>query len=276
MSFNCSDKDTLIAYIYRECDAETREAVDAHLAACPACTDEVAGFGMVRESLSQWAPPDRVGGFRLVRDEDEAAAPARVLRPARWWQAPLPTLAKVAAAILLFAGGAALANLEVRYDKDGFVVRTGWQAAAVQVAAPVPRGDVGALAAAGRPCRSSGPRRFRRVPRPSSRRSSVNSATSSASSSRRSGPRPRPPAPAQVAGNVSFDENRVMQRVYTALDESERRQQVNVASYMSRLANDLQSGRAIDMRRVGFDTLPPALPQRAEEPDAVRRSSLKK
>ena len=130
MSFSCTDKDTLIAYVYGECDDALRGAVEAHLATCAACADEVGGFGRVRTTLSEWAPPDRVGSFRLVREEEAAApAPARILRPARWWQAPVLALAKVAAGILLFAGGAALANLEVRYDSGGFVVRTGWQKA---------------------------------------------------------------------------------------------------------------------------------------------------
>src|SRR5512133_1049021 len=85
---------------------------------------------MVRESLSQWTAPGRAGGFRLVRDEEERVpATATVLRPARWWHSTVPSLARVAAAILLLAGGAALANLEVRYDNDGLVVRTGWQKA---------------------------------------------------------------------------------------------------------------------------------------------------
>ena len=97
----------------------TRRSVEAHLDTCPACTEEVRGFARVRETLAQWAPPDRVGGYRLVRDDGaDAPAPGKVLRPARWWQTPVPALARVAAAILLFAGGAALANLDVRYDKE--------------------------------------------------------------------------------------------------------------------------------------------------------------
>ncbi len=128
MSFSCTDKDTLIAYVYGECDDELRAAVEAHLSTCAACADEVGGFGRVRTTLSAWTPPDRIGSFRLVREEEVAAhAPARILRPARWWQAPVPALAKVAAGILLFAGGAALANLDVRYDSGGFAIRTGWQ-----------------------------------------------------------------------------------------------------------------------------------------------------
>ena len=158
MSFSCTDKDTLIAYVYDECDAAARNAVETHLSTCAACADEVGGFSKVRTTLADWAPPGGVGSFRLVRDgQADAPTPARVLRPARWWQSPLPVLARAAAAILLFAGGAALANLEVRYDKEGFVVRTGWQKAEASIAretasqpapAPVPAAPAPAVAPA--------------------------------------------------------------------------------------------------------------------------------
>jgi hypothetical protein len=58
-----------------------------------------------------------------------------------------------------------------------------------------------------------------------------------------------------------------MQQVYTLLDESERRQQVDVAYRMSVLARDIQAGRAIDARRAGMDALPPAVPQRQKNPN---------
>jgi anti-sigma factor RsiW len=126
--FGCSDKETLIAYIYGECEAEERRLVEHHLASCAACTEEVGSLGGVRQALADWKPPAEAGGFRIVRDE--GPAPAVVLRPARWWSRPLPGWAKAAAAVVLFAGGAALANLDVRYGADGLTIRTGWQHAA--------------------------------------------------------------------------------------------------------------------------------------------------
>jgi anti-sigma factor RsiW len=259
MSFDCSDKDALVSYIYDECDAAARGDVESHLAACPACADEVKGLGIVRSALSQWAPPERVGGFRLVRDDD-APAPANVLRPARWWQPVLPTLVRAAAAILLVAGGAALANLEVRYDKDGFAIRTGWgkspAPAPVSAAArPTPP------AASAQPAAFSAPPRDMALPDPAPWRTEMaaferqvevrlQAAAAKASA----------PAPVQVAGSAPIDESHLMQRVYAALEESERRQQVDAALRMSRLVSDLQAGRAIDVRRIGLDALPPAAP----------------
>ncbi len=257
MSFTCADKDTLIAYVYGECDAATRGTIDAHLAGCAACSEEVAGFGMVRESLSQWTAPGRAGGFRLVRDDEPAAVTATVLRPARWWQSTVPSLARVAAAILLLAGGAALANLEVRYDSDGFVVRTGWQKAtpspaqvAAEASAPAPQP---AASAPGATPADAAPWRAELAALQRQMRDEFRQQVATV---RASAPAP---TTVQAAAGEGFDEARFMQRVYTALDESERRQQLNVATYMSRLASDLQAGRTIDMRRIGVD-LPPALP----------------
>jgi anti-sigma factor RsiW len=260
MSFSCTDKDALIAYVYGECDATTRGAVEAHLAACRACADEVGGFGAVRETLSEWTPPARVGGFRLVRDgEAEAPAPGKVLRPARWWQAPLPTLARVAAAILLFAGGAALANLEVRYDQNGFVMRTGWTAAAPsgpQAAKSQLPGEQAKTSAAETPVAPtvaaatepgvSGTSPWR-VELASLERQLREDFRQQLAAARGTGSGANP---VQVASAQGFDENSVMARVHALLDESERRQEVQMAYRLSQVASDFQAQRKADLLRV--------------------------
>ncbi|HSK11489.1 MAG TPA: zf-HC2 domain-containing protein [Vicinamibacterales bacterium] len=145
--FTCTDKETLVAYVYGECEAAERLLVEAHLHACHACAEEVEGLGSVRAALRAWTVPARAVDVRGAPDAGAGqggrvdgalvkASPA-VLRPARWWQRPLPALGRLAAGILLFAGGAAIANLEVRYDQDGFAVRTGW---ARQAPEPSPAG----------------------------------------------------------------------------------------------------------------------------------------
>jgi anti-sigma factor RsiW len=131
--FSCSDKETLITYLYGECDDEDRRLVESHVASCVACAQEVGALGAVRQTLAEWNPPAEAAGFRIVRDE--APAPATVLRPARWWSRPVPGWARAAAAVLLFAGGAALANLDVHYGADGLTIRTGWQHAPAPQAA---------------------------------------------------------------------------------------------------------------------------------------------
>ena len=133
-SFNCDDKQTLIAYLYDEVDTVTRDRVDTHLASCARCAAEVRSLGDVRLELSRWAPPDAELGFAVVRttagkSEQETAT---VLRPAQWWRT-VPAWAQAAAAILVLAAGASIANIQVRSNADGFVVTTGWMAPQSQI-----------------------------------------------------------------------------------------------------------------------------------------------
>lgn len=122
----------LVGYLYGELGAGEREAFEAHLAACGACRAEVAGLETTRARMAEWVPPEAAPsgapdisdtGLRLVRGSDitPAPPPARRLMPA--W-------ALAAAATLVLAAGAAIANLEVRLGSDGLVVRTGWAQAA--------------------------------------------------------------------------------------------------------------------------------------------------
>lgn len=131
--YRCDDKDVLVAYLYGELDAGMRREVDAHLARCEACAQEVEALHGVRSELEAWQPAEPALGFTIVQKPG-----ATVLRPepARWnWRA-LPAWAQVAAAFLVVAAGAALANLQVRYDAAGVVVSTGWMAAPTPAAAP--------------------------------------------------------------------------------------------------------------------------------------------
>ena len=67
-------------------------------------------------------PPDAELDFTIVKKSE--LPPANVLRPARWWST-VPVWAQAAAAILVLAAGAAIANLQVTSGPDGFSVTTG-------------------------------------------------------------------------------------------------------------------------------------------------------
>jgi anti-sigma factor RsiW len=123
------DKEQLVGYLYDELDATGRRTFDAHLATCAECRTEVAGLRQTRQHLTTWAPPDPELDFHLVRG---AATPP----PARRWFGFVPQWAMAAAAsVLVLAGAAAIAHVELRYGPDGFVVRTGWASAAPAPAA---------------------------------------------------------------------------------------------------------------------------------------------
>jgi anti-sigma factor RsiW len=131
--FTCDDKPTLVAYLYGELDTAARERVDAHLATCERCAAEVSALGDVRAELGLWVPPDAELGFTITRKSEPPSA--TVLRPARWWST-VPAWAQAAAALLVIAAAAGIANVQVRSGPDGFSVSTGWMPRAATVAAP--------------------------------------------------------------------------------------------------------------------------------------------
>lgn len=139
IQFTCDDKQTLMAYLYGEIEPAARHAVDEHLARCRACAAEAAALGDVRSDLGLWIPPHADLDFAIVKKSE--LPPANVVRPARWWNA-VPAWAQAAAAVLVIAAGAAIANVQVESGPDGLSVTTGWIQARAQ-SAPVGREVVG-------------------------------------------------------------------------------------------------------------------------------------
>jgi hypothetical protein len=124
----CDSKELLVGYLYDELDDQERRAFDAHLALCGECREEAAALGATRGLVAMWTPPQPDLALRVVRSEP---APAR--RDVRSW----PAWAMAAAATLVLAASAAIANIEVRYDATGVTVRTGWnRSASVAAVAP--------------------------------------------------------------------------------------------------------------------------------------------
>ena len=128
----CNNAEVIVGYVYGELpDAECRD-FETHLARCADCRHEANELRATRGHLASWAPPEPDFGFRIIRGAN-APAPA----PRRFAFAPAWGLA--AAAVLVLAAAAAIANVEIRYDANGMVVRTGWarDAAVPQDAAAV-------------------------------------------------------------------------------------------------------------------------------------------
>ncbi len=235
--FSCSDKETLIAYIYGECAEEDRRRVEAHAASCRACADEIAGIGSVREALVAWTPAPAAGSFRIVRDAEEGT-PAKVLRPARWWRRPVPAWARAAAAVLLVAGGAGLANLDVHYGADGLTVRTGWRhpadtAASASARVQAPAATIPASATA-TPWRADLAALERQL------RGDFGGEVQALRASMRQ------PSPA----STQAADDRVMARVRQLIDESEQRQQREMAYRVSQVQGELSAQRRADLYRV--------------------------
>ena len=125
MPFKCGDGEALMTYAYGESSPAERDAIAAHVARCESCAEEVAAIGATREQLAAWTPPPQTLGFQITRNEerrsgvpagaterggaaDEPVVPATILRPAAWWNRPLPAWAQMAAAVVIFASGLAI------------------------------------------------------------------------------------------------------------------------------------------------------------------------
>jgi len=115
------DQDALLNYLYEEGDAAERLKVARHLQNCAACSVAVLELQSVRGMLADWAPPPVKLGFRIVSEDSERAA-----RKQQWWQPSgrMPAWAQAAAAVLVFAAGMAVSQLDVQYGNGALTLRS--------------------------------------------------------------------------------------------------------------------------------------------------------
>ena len=59
---NCERTSDLIAFLYNEADESERRDFELHLNECTGCREEVASFGVVRESITAWRE-EALSGF---------------------------------------------------------------------------------------------------------------------------------------------------------------------------------------------------------------------
>lgn len=224
----------IVAYVYDEGPADERAAFVAHLAACTECRGEVDAFRGVRRQLAHWSPP----AFDVLAGA-HANAGERRGRFAAWRD--IPAWAQLAAAMLILGAAAGLANLDVHYDRQsGLDVRTGWASAAQAraAAAPAPgvqasssaQGVVDTAAASGAPWRADLAALEQQL------RREMHAAPPSG-------------GPAFIRAPSSNDAE-VLRRVKALVDESEKRQQRELALRVTTLMQDLNAQRQADLRKI--------------------------
>jgi hypothetical protein len=92
----CDERERLIGFVYAECDAEERRAIQQHLDECGTCRVEIGGLRDVRQDLLAWDVPEAPATWRPY------VAP--VVVP---WYRQVPGWALAAAAGVMFLIGAA-------------------------------------------------------------------------------------------------------------------------------------------------------------------------
>lgn len=210
-------EEALVACVYNDGDPVAREAFDAHLPQCARCRDELDALRSVRAQLGQWAPPE--ASFTLVSPSGPS-----------WWQ-EVPAWAQVAAALLFLGVSAGVANFDVRYDANGLSVRTGWS----KPAAPAPV----ALSAPAAP--GNGAVAPWRADLAALERQLKNELRATQVSAAKVAHAPRA---------VSSSEADLVRRVRALLDESEKRQQRELALRVAEVLRDVNSQRQADLVKI--------------------------
>lgn len=251
----------LIAYVYDELDQPDLASFDSHLSTCTACRDEVAALGGVRQQLAHWSPPEpafmigasatSVAGPQLVVDNPHSVArrgPGGLSlsngahRNPRWRQ--LPAWAQVAAALLFLGVSAGVANLDIHRDQSGWTIRTGWsrRAAPAPVAAAAVAGERATASPSAAPQYANAVTRQELVALERQLRSEMRGVQ--ASSRMAAAPDPRSTA----AGSLRDED--LLRRVRALLDETEKRQNRELALRIGEVLRDVNAQRQADLMRI--------------------------
>ena len=240
MAQTCSypiDRDeTLVGYLYNDIDPDARVRFEAHLASCDVCREELQALQGVRQGLARWAPPEpnvalaesaRTANFE-PRTTNAERRTTNDERRTSWWRPP--AWAQVAAAVLLLGVSAGVANLDVRYDANGLTMRTGWAKSAGPAVAPV---------RAGEPARDT-VTHAELIALDDRLRAEVRALQTSAHAA----------ASGDAQSSRASIDADLLRRVRTLVDESEKRQQRELALRVGAVLRDVNAQRQSDLARI--------------------------
>lgn len=231
MSHIADNHDALLDYLYEEGDPTERLKIAKHLQECAACSVAVLEFQNVRGMLRYWTPPGSALGFRVVQDSaflpTSIASPtpsAAVNQEARTgaWLAWLPAPSQripwrqLGAAVLLFVGGMVVSQVTVGYE-DGRMVVSGRSAS----------------------------------PAVNARASSITLAPQAVSGV--TSPNPGVTQQPVPADRYPVDTELLLQRVRSMIDQSEQRQQRELALRLSQVTREVDTQHQADLLRIQQD-----------------------
>ena len=226
-TFQCGEHTGLVSYVYNECDALERAAIDAHVTICAACAAEVAALESTRTSLASWAPPAPELGFQIVRPvhpalaspEPDADRPASATRV--WHRSAVPAWAQAVAASLIFAAGLSLGVMRGIRSETPAPARAATPAVAASAVSPANTVSPEDLQALERRLRAE-MSRIHATP----------------------GPRDAAATP------VIASQEQLLERVRALIEESERRQQREMAWRTAQIMRDVDSQRQADLTQI--------------------------
>jgi hypothetical protein len=232
-----ADRDeTLTAYLYGEIDPAQRATFEGHIATCERCRKELADLQSVRLRLQEWEAPELAHPFVRIPagvsihpdvptivstdGNDVARSRARVR--------DLPVWAQTAAALLVLGVSAGIANLDVHYDQSGLSIRTGWSRALMR---PVPESPAPLPAAA--PWRADLTALERQL------RTEFRGVTSA--------------APTTLPARDAAADAQLLRRVRAMFEDSERKQQNELALRIAELAGEWETKRKTDLKNIDWN-----------------------
>ncbi|RPI50189.1 MAG: zf-HC2 domain-containing protein [Acidobacteria bacterium] len=217
MQHIADNHEALLDYLYEEGDPAERLKIATHLQECAPCSVAVLEFQSIRGMLRDWTPPASALGYRVVRDGDVSPAGNPGAR-SRWWPGPALHQARGAqavAAVLLFAAGMAVSQLRMDYGDGALIVRTR------QAASPPGLQSVSA--------------RTSSIPLPAEHVGGVGRELLS---------------PLEPQNASSVDTEQLLQRVRAMIDQSEQRQQRELALRLSQVASEVDTQHQADLLRI--------------------------
>lgn len=216
--------ETIVAYLYGEMEVDDRAAFDRHLVACAPCRAELADLRGVRSELARWASPEPARDIPF-----NVEIPRRPVGIAKSVNS-IPVWAQALAATLILGVAAGAANLEVSYSgASGLSIRTGWR----HPADPNPS-QAAAVASANVQVPTSSPWSKDLAALERDLRGAIDA---------------RPAAVAAPVSLASSDEA-TLRRVRQMVQDSERRQESELALRVAEAVRELQVQRQADLVKI--------------------------
>lgn len=229
------NQDALLDYLYDEGEPAERLKIAKHLQECASCSVAVLELKTVRGMLTEWTPPAAQLGFRIVQDAHTSLSAShdhRAREGRSWGWGPTTHQgrywAQAAAAAVVFVAGMAVSQLDVDYSDGALTVRS------------AESGSAGSGSVESGLSRTSTNSRIASIQLPAAE-DLVGSGLSRTSTDGRTA----------VSGQaVSHDAEQLLQRVRAMIDQSETRQQRELALRLSQVAGEVDTQHQADLLRI--------------------------